>query len=139
MSPGTYSGGVCVNNPTQNILWQGCVYAESPEDYPDQLVTLSSPISKTLNGIVLIFGYYNGTNVGGNLNHFFIPKQSISLYGNRSFSFVMANASWSLVAGKTLFITDTTISGDNQNGATGTQCGVNYNNNAYVLCCVLGV
>lgn len=126
------------------ILWSGAKLMKNTET-----ITLSEPITSQPNGVVLVFsGYNNSTHEAYDYSWstHFVPKIMISFNGVNGGSsggqlFLMArNAGFSTFAGKYLFISDTSITGNNSNSSTGTgTCGIKYSNANYVLRYVIGV
>lgn len=126
----------------QTVLWSG----ESGSDgglfmRDTNTITLPTAISKTLNGILLVFCQFsNGAAVMSNFNTFFVSKYEIAKNPGASRSFTMANVNFSSVCSKVLYINDSTIRGHASNAASGTgSSGITYNNTAYVLRYVIAV
>ena len=114
----------------QKVLWSGSQYMTA-----DQTITLSEPISQQTSGIVLIFSAYDGGAKPYNFHCFFVPKQFISLHNGNGMYFSLVDFDPANDARKYLYITDTTIQGNANNG------GVHYNlnNSKFVLREVIGV
>ena len=121
------------------VLWSGNYLMNA-----SQTVTFSEPLSSQQNGIVLIFSRYATT---GEQNYayspHYIPKMVFTATGLTSvnLNLVMATTKFDYVAGKTLTLTDTGISGHADNSATGTASisGITYYNDKFALRCVIGV
>lgn len=126
----------------QSVLWGNATqtgwYMRS-----DQTATLSSPISHTVNGIVLIFAPYSAstaTALKSNYNSFFIPKYAVNLLGTVTHHFNMGIKNFDVACMKVLKISDTSIQGVDENVASGTGAsGITYDNAKYVLRYVIAV
>lgn len=114
----------------QKVLWSGIQYMTA-----DHTITLSEPISQQTSGIVLIFSAYDSGAKPYNFHCFFVPKQFVSLHNGRGMYFSLVDFDPANDARKYLYITDTTIQGNANNG------GVHYNlnNSKFVLREVIGV
>lgn len=114
----------------QKVLWSGIQYMTA-----DHTITLSEPISQQTSGIVLIFSAYDSGAKPYNFHCFFVPKQFVSLHNGRGMYFSLVDFDPANDARKYLYITDTTIQGNENNG------GVHYNlnNSKFVLREVIGV
>lgn len=114
----------------QKVLWSGIRYMTA-----DHTITLSEPISQQTSGIVLIFSAYDSGAKPYHFHCFFVPKQFVSLYNSRGMYFSLVDFDPANDARKYLYITDTTIQGNANNG------GVHYNlnNSKFVLREVIGV
>lgn len=114
----------------QKVLWSGIQYMTA-----DHTITLSEPISQQTSGIVLIFSAYDSGAKPYNFHCFFVPKQFISLHNGNGMYFSLVDFNPANDARKYLYITDTTIQGNANNG------GVHYNlnNSKFVLREVIGV
>lgn len=126
-----YKGG------TGRVLWSGGYYMTA-----DHTARLSEPVSAQPNGIMLVFSLItDGTVQDINFNHFFVSKHFIAVKSGLSSTFVMADANFSLVGTKYLYIGDASIVGHDVNNDTGTgvNSGIKYNNNRFVLRYVIGV
>ena len=114
----------------QKVLWSGIQYMTA-----DHTITLSEPISQQTSGIVLIFSAYDSEAKPYNFHCFFVPKQFISLHNGNGMYFSLVDFNPANDARKYLYITDTTIQGNENNE------GVHYNlnNSKFVLREVIGV
>lgn len=114
----------------QKVLWSGIQYMTA-----DHTITLSEPISQQTSGIVLIFSAYDSEAKPYNFHCFFVPKQFVSLYNGKGMYFSLVDFNPANDARKYLYIKDTTIQGNANNG------GVhhNLNNSKFVLREVIGV
>ena len=125
----TYSG-------EGNILWAGGLSMTS-----GQSASLSEPVSRQPNGIVLIFSRYSSSTIQNyHYNHFFVHKAFIAAHAGVGSQFLMTtDGSFSVMASKYLYINETAITGGTNNGETGTANGITYNNGGFVLRYVIGV
>ena len=121
------------------VLWSGNYVMNA-----SQSVTFSEKLSAQQNGIVLIFSRYA---TSGEQNYayspHYIPKMVFTATGLTSvnLNLLMATTKFDYIAGKTLTLTDTGISGHADNSATGTASisGITYYNDKFALRCVIGV
>lgn len=120
------------------VLWSGGYYMSAL-----QTATLSEKVSDQLFGIVLIFSRYdisNSENLNEHFCYHFVPKEIVSLMPGKGSVFNMSTSNETFSASKYLYITDTEITGHENNTAIGTGAtGVTYNNNRFVLRYVIGV
>lgn len=121
----------------QKVLWDG------PAKYmtDDHQIDLSEPVSQQDNGIVLVFStYQNGAAIDANFNHFFVPKKFVEIMSGYGTAFQMNTVNFNTIGAKYLYIHDTYIKGNENNGLSGTSTsGITFNNAMYVLRYVLGV
>lgn len=123
------------NMSTNNLLWSGAYYMTET-----QTANLTKSVSSQKNGIVLVWSaYVNGQAQNYNFNFTYIPKYLITLGEGNGVSCVMTGPEYSSVATKYVYINDNTIVGHHSNNNQGTQNGVHYMNNLYVLRYVIGV
>lgn len=100
---------------------------------------LLEPISSQPNGIVLVFSAYNGADdTNYNWQCFFVPKSLVKLTTS-GHTFVLGRGKFSYTGTKYLYIYDTYITGHADNNLTGTNNGITYANNKFVLRYVIGV
>ena len=121
-----------------NVLWGDdmssgmCMTAE-------HTANLSEAVSAQRHGIVLVFCAYNGID---DTNHswqsFFVPKQLVAL-STSGHTFTLSQEKFSYTGTKYLYIYDTYITGHSDNNLTGTNNGITYANNKFVLRYVIGV
>lgn len=107
-------------------------------------ITLSEAISSQPNGIVLVWSFYDtDTSAPADyyFNSFFIPKYLVSAKPGTEHSFFLTGGNTlNLCAAKSLYINNTTITGEDGNGDSATGgSGIKYYNNLYVLRYVIGV
>lgn len=102
-------------------------------------ITLKEAVSAQRHGIVLVFCAYNGT---GETNYswesFFVPKQLVAL-STAGHTFVLGRGKFTYIGTKYLYIYDTKIVGHADNNLTGSNNGITYANNKFVLRYVIGV
>lgn len=134
------AGGFKVNGIVDkfqnNVLWSGASWMNG-----SQTCTLSNAISNQPHGIVLVFSNYSNSSAQNTRFHcFFVPKQTVASYGGSGHQFNMFSSNFSLVCGKYLYISNTSIKGHDDNTKSGTgSSGIKYANNTFVLRTVIGV
>ena len=133
------SGNITANGYNfgfNNVLWSGAYYMTG-----EHTITLSKAISEQANGVILVFSRHsNGTAENSNFNFFFVPKYQVATHSSAGCCFSMNTINFGLVSAKYLYISDTTISGNDLNSATGTgTSGIKYDNSAYLLRYVIGI
>ena len=125
---------------TGKILWTGNYVMNA-----SQSVSFSEPLSQQQNGIVLVFSRYATT---GEQNYayssHFISKLFVTTAGGTTgvnMNLIMATTKFDYIAGKTLTVTDTGITGHADNTATGKAdiSGITYYNDKFALRYVIGV
>ena len=118
------------------VLWSG-----SSDMSTGQTATLSSKVSEQTNGIVLVFSRYSSsTTQNYHFNHFFVHKSFVAAHPGAGSQFLMTtDGSLSVIATKYLYINDGSITGNANNGESGTANGITYNNAGFVLRYVIGV
>lgn len=125
-------------SPEQKILW-GEDATSGMYMTADHEITLKEAISAQRNGIVLVFCAYDGT---GDTNHswqsFFVSKRLAALTTSEH-TFVLSTGKFTYVGTKYLYIYDTKIVGHADNNLTGSNNGITYANNKFVLRYVIGV
>lgn len=123
-------------NGANKTLWSGKYYMIAAHT-----ITLSEAISTQPNGIVLVFSKYLSSDASNAYywNMFFVPKSMVSLSSGRVMTFPMFESEFGNPGTKALYLTDTTIKGNDNNTGTGTKNGITYNNSNYVLRYVIGV
>lgn len=138
----SWGAWVCTSDLGGTLLWDSSTTTN--KGYlmtASHTVTLSEAISKQRTGIVLVFSYYS-SNVGQDteFNLVFVPKKFPAINKGGGLTCTMSTANpFSYVASKYLYITDTTIKGNDYNDDTGTASGITYANNKFVLRYVIGV
>ena len=131
--------GVMINGKSygkNSLLWQGAYTMNA-----STTITLTEAISAQTNGIVLVFSLIrDGAVADASINSFFVSKKEVELLPDAPHTFLMAiNAGFSNIGAKYLQISDTQIKGNATNTTTGTNSGITFNNNSYVLRYVIGV
>ena len=121
------------------ILWTGNYVLT-----PSQSVTFSEKVSQQQYGVVLVFSRYAASGEQNYAyNCHFIPKMLFTAMSAASASMhlIMGTAGFEYVAGKSLTISDTGITGSDTNSASGTSTlsGITYNNGMFALRYVIGV
>ena len=103
-------------------------------------VTLSEPITDQMFGIVLCWRAYSDGS-GKKYDHafHFIPKSHAEFNGGYGVALPFITSDFSCIASKYLYISDTVISGNDDNNKSGTKNGITYNNAHWVLDYVMGV
>ena len=82
-----------------------------------QTASLSQKISEQKSGIVLVFSAYAKSTVANSQKScFFIPKTAVSLLSGDGFIFALTDPFSTTVMKKYLYISDTTIKGNDLNG-----------------------
>ena len=122
------------------ILWTGSYYMLAT-----QTATFSEPLSQQQSGIVLVFSRYaNTTAQDYQYSCHFIPKQLVTAataagQTAAGVALTMATSKYEYIAGKYIRVTDTGVSGDETNNASGTSNGITYNNASFALRYIIGV
>lgn len=109
-------------------------------------LTLARSISSQPSGVVLVFSEYGKGSVGNmnvaldkSFHSHFIPKSQIS-DTSKGFCFHLATSDLQYYGIMHLYISNTTIVGDDNNTATVTSnCGITYTNGRFALRAVIGV
>ena len=132
---GTWGAWSVVYSGAGKLLWTGSQLMTAA-----QSVTFSEPMNQQQSGIVLVFSrYISGAAQDYYYSVHFVPKQLIATTPSSSLSFIMATAKFEAIAAKYLIITNTGITGNDQNDDTGTANGVTFANNSFALRYVIGV
>lgn len=101
--------------------------------------TLKEPVSSQRHGIILVFCAYNGTNdTNYSWQSFFVPKELVAA-STSGHTFVLGRGKFTYTGTKYLYIGDTSITGHADNNLTGTNNGITYANNKFVLRYVIGI
>lgn len=118
------------------VLWEGAYYMNG-----SQTISLSSPISEQINGIVLVFSLYtSGVAQDTSINTFFVSKKEVELLpGAPHTFFMMINSGFSVIGSKYLYIYDDVISGHSTNSTAGSNNNMTFANDRFVLRYVIGV
>lgn len=122
----------------QKILWGGDL-TSGMYMTAEHTANLTEAISAQPNGIILVFSAYeNSTDTNYGWQCFFVPKQLVSL-STSGHTFTLGRGKFTRTGTKYLYIYDTYIKGHADNNATGTNNGVTFANNKFVLRYVMGV
>lgn len=121
----------------QNVLWSGYLSMTASDT-----ASLTANISDQPSGIMLVWTVPDSSGDSskdyGYIQHF-VSKKFVSLHSTKGSNFWLSHLN-SHVAYKYLYITDTTITGNNSNTASGTASnGITYNNAFWKLRYVIGV
>ncbi|MBO5123425.1 MAG: hypothetical protein J6B99_09745 [Oscillospiraceae bacterium] len=139
---GSWGAWICVSSFVGNILWDGSATSSGGWYMNDsQEIDLSAtPVSAQPNGITLVFVHYNnGQAYNTAVQEFSLHKRSVALQSGGSRIFPLFSIGMDLFAVKTLYITNTKISGHANNtlaSLVGSD-GVTYQPNKFVLRYVL--
>lgn len=131
--PVNFGGGILNGN---KVLWSGAYHMSASET-----ATLSESISSQAYGIVLVFSRY-ASDAAQNYHWqcFFVPKDQVTAHSGNGRSFLLTSGgSFDVMSAKYLYISNSKITGNDVNTASGTGSGVTYNNSGYVLRYVVGV
>lgn len=105
----------------------------------EHTVNLKESVSSQRHGIVLVFCAYNGTeDTNDNWQSFFVPKELVAV-STSGHTFVLGCGKFTYTGTKYLYIGDTSITGHADNNLTGTNNGITYANNKFVLRYVIGI
>lgn len=107
----------------------------------DHTVHLEEKISEQLNGIILVWSFFNGSAQDWGWNFTVVPKAWMldNSNGNGMSTFLVETAAVSNVGAKYIYVYDNRIIGNNNNSASGTgTSGIKYHNNKFVLRYVYG-
>ena len=121
------------------LLWTGNYLLTAA-----QSLTFSEPMSQQQNGVVLVFSRYDSSGVQNYAySCHFIPKMILTAVGATSanMNLIMGTAGFEYLSGKSFTISDTGITGNATNNASGTSTisGITYNNGMFALRYVIGV
>ncbi len=122
------------------ILWTGGSLLTA-----GQTITFSEPMSQQQNGVVLVFSRYTSSTAQNyQFSCHFIPKLLVSAataagQTAAGVAVTMATSKFEYIAGKYLRVTETGVTGDETNNASGTTNGITYNNGGFALRYVIGV
>ena len=106
-----------------------------------QTVYLEEKISDQLNGIILVWSFYNTSVQNWGWNFTVIPKSFVddNTSGSGMSTFMAENATLGNVGAKYIYVRDDRIIGNDTNGKAGTgTSAIKYNNNKFVLRWVYG-
>lgn len=137
--PDTWGAWSVVYSGAGKLLWTGNYVLTAA-----QSLTFSEKVSQQQHGVVLVFSRYASSGVQNYAySCHFIPKMLFTAMSATSanMNLLMGTAGFEYVAGKSLTITDTGITGADTNSASGTSTisGITYNNGMFALRYVIGV
>ena len=105
-----------------------------------QTINLSESISSQPNGIILVWRRYaDGAAQNDNIVTHFIHKFVVSAYSGQGHNLSLGNSGFTKLGCKYLYISDDSITGNDNNNKTGTANGVTFANDYWVLTDVIGV
>lgn len=132
----TWGDWFCVSDYAGTLLWSGGYYMTA-----DHTCTLSEPISKQRNGVVLIFSEFIDNASSNTAFHCrFVPKKVVALHPGSGHCFQMSTSNLAYFATKYLYISDNKIVGHANNNLTGASTsGITRSNTRFVLRYVIGV
>lgn len=122
------------------ILWTGSLLMTA-----GQTATFSEPMSQQKNGVVLVFSRYTSSTAQDYYySCHFIPKLLVTAATGAGqtaagVAITMATSKFDYIAGKYIRVTETGVTGDETNNASGTTSGIAYNNGGFALRYVIGV
>ena len=122
----------------QKVLW-GADLTSGMYMTSGHTANLTEAVSAQPNGIVLVFSAYeSSSDTNYSWQCFFVPKQLVAL-STSGHTFELGRGKFSRKGTKYLYIYDTYIKGHDDNNLTGTNNGITYANNKFVLRYVVGV
>lgn len=135
----TWGAWSMVYSGAGKLLWAGSSVLTS-----GQSVSFSEPMSQQQSGVVLVFSRYTTTAQDYYYSCHFIPKQLISTAISAGqtaagTTVTMTTSEFDYISSKYLRITETGVTGDVSNNASGTKNGITYNNGLFALRYVIGV
>ena len=122
-----------------NLLWSGGLFMHGT-----QTIKLSESISSQPSGIVLVWSYYTTSAQNYDWHYTYIPKSHVLSYGGTGSGINCglwgANSTFNVVSSKYVYVTNTEITGHENNTASGTgSSGIKYDNSKFVLRYVFGI
>lgn len=106
-----------INDINTKLYKQEVLYQSPALMNGSQTASLSQKISEQKSGIVLVFSAYAKSAVANSQKScFFIPKTAVSLLSGDGFIFALTDPFSTTVMKKYLYISDTTIKGNDLNG-----------------------
>lgn len=122
----------------QKLLWGGDL-TSGMYMTAGHTINLTEAVSAQPNGIVLVFCAYNGADdTNYSWESFFVPKQLVAL-STSGHTFVLGRGKFTYIGTKYLYIKDTSITGHDDNKLAGSNNGITYANNKFVLRYVIGI
>lgn len=122
------------------ILWTGSSLLTA-----GQTATFSEPMSQQKNGVVLVFSRYTSSTAQDYYySCHFIPKLLVTAATGAGqtaagVAISMATSKFDYISAKYIRVTETGVTGDETNNASGTTNGVTYNNSNFALRYIIGV
>ena len=135
-----FSQPISINGNTvtgaNKVLWSGGYYMTSGHS-----CTLSEGVGDQTNGIVLVFSeFIDGANSNTSFHTRFVPKETVVDHPGVGHCFQLSSSNLGYFATKYLYISNTKITGHDNNSLTGTStCGITKTNTRFVLRYVIGV
>lgn len=125
-------------NGEQKLLW-GKELTSGMSMTAGHTINLAEAISAQPYGIVLVFSAYESeSDTNHSWESFFVPKQLVAL-STSGHAFILGRGKFTYIGTKYLYIKDTSITGHDDNELTGSNNGITYANNKFVLRYVIGV
>lgn len=122
----------------QKLLWGGDL-TSGMYMTAGHTINLAEAVSAQPHGIVLVFSAYNSaSDTNYSWESFFIPKQLVAL-STSGHTFVLGRGKFTYIGTKYLYIKDTSITGHDDNKLAGSNNGITYANNKFVLRYVIGI
>lgn len=116
-------------------LWSGAWYMDA-----DKTITLPRSVSSLPHGLVFVFSRYaNGAAQSDSYTTYFVSKADVADHNGHGRSFLVSGVPFSPIGMKYLYISDTTVNGNDVNIQSGTKSGVTYNNKSFVLREIYGI
>ena len=122
------------------LLWTGSSLLTA-----GQTATFSEPLSQQEHGVVLVFSRYTSSTAQDYyFSCHFIPKLLVSTAVGAGqtaagVAVSMATSKFDYIAAKYIRVTETGVTGDETNNASGTTNGITYNNSHFALRYIIGV
>lgn len=131
-----FTVGSITEKLTNKVLWSGAYWPNA-----SHTCTFSSSVTSQPHGIILVFSNYSNNAAQNTRFHcFYVPKQAIASHSGNGFQFNLFASDFSQACGKYLYISNTKLTGHNDNTKTGTgSTGIKYANNTFVIRYVIGV
>ena len=106
----------------------------------NQTVNLSELVSQQAHGIVLCWcAYENDKPQDYNNFYTFIPKSHVAIKSGQGVLTTMSNVKFGRIGAKYVYVSDSRVTGIDDNKAYGTSNGVTFDNRQWVLDAVIGV
>lgn len=116
------------------VLWSGNEHMSA-----NHRAELLEPVSRQNTGICLVYvPYTNGQARDYTIKHQFIHKNTVAMHPHGTYTTMMCNSDFSIIANKIVYVDDDVITGYAGNEQSGTTNGIKYSNGYFVLRYVLG-